>query len=212
MKALTIILTFLSLTTYAQLPEVRSWYYDSLGSKISIKERYELDQNNQKHGRYLFYYPNPNGKLQSEGNYVHSQKEGTWKETIYIFYPSASIFYTRHIEMKNDTPHGNYKEVSMSGDTVLIGEYKNGKMHGYWEYRIIELEGTHFIISGQYRNGKRIGKWTNLQYYSDHSDNIGIDSGIINLEKTEPYSVVENKGYITYFSKKGKFKKTIKIN
>lgn len=199
---LLIVLSSIHSFSNAQLPTIQKWFTDSLGNKKSTSERFETDSLGNIHGELYSYYVD--GSLKAKGWYVHGVEHGIFTEYICIFPTSTKLMYQRRYTMKNGKAHGAYIEQSMKGSVLTKGKFKNGQKHGSWTIGASDM-GKVFFSEGRYRNGKRVGRWTNLQYYSDEQYEVGVDVGIVNLLRYEPYTFLEIQGYASYFSKNGDF-------
>jgi antitoxin component YwqK of YwqJK toxin-antitoxin module len=109
--------------------------------KIDVSTTYIDDIKNGQ--RIEYYYNDETGELQLKqiGNYLNDEKSGTWKLIFMEEDNSERILtfenYTRDIK------NGQFQEVK--GDSLIIGNYKNDKLHG--EYKVY-LDITRMLIGG----------------------------------------------------------------
>ena len=102
------------LTTWAQtatLPPARTYYTDGSGRQLGVKERWGLDANGERHGKYLKF--NENGLLVSSATYVHGAQTG------------AGVVY-------NNQMSNFYDSSQKRPDTKYVGNYLNGVAVGTW--------------------------------------------------------------------------------
>ena len=122
-----------------------------------------------KNGEYIeYYYHDETGELQLKlvGEYLNDEKNGTWK-TICIEEKKERIldFENYYKDIKN----GPFQEIR--GDSLIQGNYKNGKLHGQYKsyfdighsmFGMINSTDTSelkLVISGTYDNGLKSGYW-----------------------------------------------------
>lgn len=115
------------------------------------------------------------GVLQSKGNMIGKQREGTWNyyrkdgQTIIttefykkgllegqqkIFYKNGKLAKKQHY--KAGKLYGKSKKYTNKGILLEEVNYKNGKLHGTAKY--FNLKGK-LMSAGTYQNGKKVGNW-----------------------------------------------------
>lgn len=143
------------------------FYYYTKG-KITKEEEYK---NGILQGLYkeFLYDENDTLILKQEGQYINEQKNGLWQ-----------LFYVKDGENRllrseiflNGVKNGKFQDVS--GDSLIIGSYKNDKLNGdYYIYRdfaklflgtVINTDTSdlNLAVKGSYKNGLKSGYW---EYY-----------------------------------------------
>jgi antitoxin component YwqK of YwqJK toxin-antitoxin module len=160
-------------------------FFDTKGNILNSKQYDEkgilsgegiTDKEGKKQGKWKFFYDD--GKIKSEGNFVHDKREGKW-----LYYFNSGM--TEQIgNYKNGKPHGQwiwyyenqklrrtgefdngyekgfYYELSEEGDTLSRGSYLVGFKTGEWMYHVNDYKEI-----GNYVSGKKEGLWKH--YYDD---------------------------------------------
>lgn len=141
--------------------------------RISISSNFKEDF---KNGDHIDYFYDENDMLFSKilGKYEDDKRNGTWKTFLISDKEERLLSYDNFF---NGELNGPFQ--AFSGDSLFIGSYKNGNIHG--EYKVyFDLQSSLFgsvlstdtsklnlIIEGYYNEGVKTKKW---KYY----DNSGI--------------------------------------
>jgi hypothetical protein len=132
------------LTTWAQataLPPARTYYTDVNGKQLGVKERWGLDANGERHGKYLRF--NENGLLVNSATYVHGAQTG------------AGVIY-------NNLVSNFYNSFQKRPDTKFVGNYRNGVTVGTWMgYRDNTQEHVVTLVFDE------MGKQQSATYYQN---------------------------------------------
>ena len=113
----------------------------------SIKPKGEIDDNGNKIGEWVYYFPS--GELKKTGFFINGKKEEKWKG----YHKNGNIRYIE--EYQNDLENGKWLSFDEDGELLAKGFQKNGKKDGKWI--------THFYDNGKvhieefYKQGKPIG-------------------------------------------------------
>lgn len=101
----------------------KHWYHENNMLQAIGMEEGELDV-----GPYEYYYPN--GRLQARGYFSNKGvKEGDW----YYYHDNGQL---KSIQSHNEEGNVRGKIISYlpTGNVTSIGNYKNGKLNGFWEW------------------------------------------------------------------------------
>jgi antitoxin component YwqK of YwqJK toxin-antitoxin module len=159
MKNLKItLLAFLLIVSFqclAQTPPAKTWYYNKLGEKVLVKERWSENENGFKHGKYILYKTDGNPK--TTGTYNHGKKHGVWKvyDETPISFESLEYTYT----YVNDELNGAYKLVHGRDGLLEQGNLRNGVKDGKWKQQVENIDKQKVFQEGIYVDGKGQGKW-----------------------------------------------------
>jgi len=173
-------------------PKLEEQITEEVEEEIRITELYnngaphvELDENEDRQGKCLFYYENGHPKW--EGNYknnilngelIQYREDGTTlsKEE---FVDGVHIGKYEYCHL-NGTPrqtgtikepnrqHGEIKTFWISGNLRRIDNFNYGVRHG--KMSTYEVDGKSLLQKGQYENNYRIGDW--LVYYTGTKNKI----------------------------------------
>jgi antitoxin component YwqK of YwqJK toxin-antitoxin module len=130
-------------------------------------------QNNINNGKFVDYYYDDDNTLIMKivGGFVQNKKNGKWESFIISDGKEELNSYTNY---SNDVEDGDFMEYNDIGDTLEIGSYSNGKLHGKYSRKTLQQvlisEGFEempiWVIEseGQYSFGLKEGKWTEYYY------------------------------------------------
>lgn len=141
----------------------------------------QTDKNNNKQGKWIFFFENNPSLVCEEGGFIDNQKTGVWK----TYYPNKNL--KSEITYKNGQPNGYAKlyyengELSEEGNwsgAYWTGEYRfyhrNGNLRYNWFYT--ESGDRNGIQKYFYQNGalRIIGAWSEgeengllIEYFAD---------------------------------------------
>lgn len=137
--------------------------------RIHVSTTFKDDVRNGQHIEY--YYNDEIGKLQFKqiGDYLNDEKNGTWKLCLVEQDNSERVLTFKNYS--SDIKNGQFQEVK--GDSLIIGNYRNDKLHG--EYKIyidllkmllgdmIRTDTANLILiaDGNYYENEKSGYWKN---------------------------------------------------
>lgn len=137
---------------------------DKEGNKQGDWKEYYPDQrllgkgqfkNGHRVGKWIFYHEN--GNVEQTGYYNDKgELDGEWV----WFYESGKLL--RKEKFSNGELNGTVIELYEDGDTIIVGEYFENKMTGYWI-----LQYGDYKEEGEYIDGNREGMW--YSYYKNGS-------------------------------------------
>lgn len=114
------------------------------GENKSVRTAIGLLQDGQRHGRWVFRWPN--GAV-SEGSFVDGQQHGLWVERL----ANGSVFEGPFVSGQR---HGPWVLRGADG-TVSEGPFINGQRHGHWVLRWPDGR----VAEGPFINGQQHGLW-----------------------------------------------------
>lgn len=133
--------------------------------KISVSATFK---NDVRHGQQIeYYYNNSTGQLQLMylGDFLNDQKDGNWKY-IFIGKDKSKTLLSYETYVKG-IKHGAFQEAS--GDSLILGSFKNGKLHG--KYKVF-IDAQKLLLGGLIRTDT-----TQLTLLTDGAYNEGLKEG-----------------------------------
>ncbi len=129
-------------------------------------------KNDTLNGLYIdYYYIDTDSYNLRKGEYLDGEKHGTW-QIIYKEKDSLEIVVTFE-NYEKGIKNGEFRQIK--GDSLVLGSYKNDKLHGEYKiYRLIELNpffksisnlrGIQVLIAeGSYYDGLKSDYWKNYE-------------------------------------------------
>ena len=150
---LTIILSLIYFSLFAQSKEVRVYFDDE---REHLKERYfvkDLDPS-VLYGNYESYYIS--GELKSKGQYINDETYGQWN----YYYESGQL--KMRGQLKNNSNHGLWSYFYENGKLSMQGKIFEGKREGEWKYF---YETGVSKSEGVYKGDVKHGLWS--YFYED---------------------------------------------
>ncbi|MBB1137951.1 toxin-antitoxin system YwqK family antitoxin [Myroides sp. WP-1] len=135
--------------------------------KLSYVSTYKNDIQNGTYSSYSYSPETGSLQLKLTGEFLNDEKNGAWKLLFFEENKKERVLKLEHYT--HGIKNGSFQDIQ--GDSLIIGEYKNDKLHGaykiYLDVNRMLLGGVirtdtlqlTLMSQGNYLNGEKYGKW-----------------------------------------------------